>query len=280
MAAVTTDVDWLHQNETEGENVKCKQLIQILNKQADESYACSWDNVGLLVGSTEKEIKKVYIALDASDEAVNEAIAAEADFLLTHHPLIFQGMKRITEEDFIGRRVTALIRSGISYYAMHTNFDVMGMAQLASKMLHLKNITPLEVTCESDGIAQGIGRTGELEQQMTLAECCALVKTAFDLEHVKVFGNPDDLVERAAICPGAGKSNIQHALQAGAQVYITGDIDHHTGIDAVSCGMAVIDAGHYGIEHIFIPYMAAYIREHAAELIVAEQGRTDPFQIV
>ena len=74
--------------------LKCKDFIQILRQQADESRACSWDNVGLLVGSMQKEIKKVYIALDASDEAVSEAAAAEADFLLTHHPLIFQGIMR------------------------------------------------------------------------------------------------------------------------------------------------------------------------------------------
>ncbi len=260
--------------------MKCKQLIRILNQQADEAYACSWDNVGLLVGSTRQEIKKVYIALDATDEAISEAIAADADFLLTHHPLIFQGMMRITEEDFIGRRVTALIRSGISYYAMHTNFDVMGMAQLACDRMHLQNAAPLEITCEKDGQAQGIGRVGELEKPMRLSECCALVKSAFGLEHVKVFGNLQDTVERAAICPGAGKSDVAHALQAGAQVYITGDIDHHTGIDAAACKMAVIDAGHYGIEHIFIAYMAEYLNEHAPELTVIRESRREPFQIV
>ncbi len=72
--------------------MKCSEFIKILKQQADETYACSWDNVGLLVGSSEKEIHKIYIALDASDEAIAEAIAERADLLLTHHPLIFQGM--------------------------------------------------------------------------------------------------------------------------------------------------------------------------------------------
>ena len=123
--------------------MKCADLIQILRKQADESYAYSWDNVGLLVGSLEKEIHKVYIALDASDEAVEEAMEKQADLILTHHPLIFQGMKRITQEDFIGRRVIAMIRADLCYYAMHTNFDVMGMAELAAEKIHLTQQTPL-----------------------------------------------------------------------------------------------------------------------------------------
>ena len=81
--------------------MKCSDLIKILNRQADESYACDWDNVGLLAGSLEKDIQKVYIALDASDEAVEAAVANGADLLLTHHPLIFKGIKRITQVYFI-----------------------------------------------------------------------------------------------------------------------------------------------------------------------------------
>lgn len=260
--------------------MRCSDLIQLLKQQADESYACSWDNVGLLVGSLEKDVKKVYIALDATDAALEEAIAVKADMLLTHHPLIFQGMKRITEEDFIGRRVIAMIRAGMSYYAMHTNFDVMGMADLAAAKMQLGGLTPLEATCVEDGVPQGIGRVGSLEHEMPLSECCEQVKSAFGLEHVKVFGDLAKAVRRVAICPGAGKSDVGEALKAGADVYITGDIDHHTGIDAVSCGMAVIDAGHYGIEHIFVPYMAQYLREHVPELAVVAQGRAEPFRIV
>lgn len=260
--------------------MKCSELIRILQQQSAETYACEWDNVGLLMGSSKKEIKKVYIALDADDRAVQEAVDVGADFLLTHHPLIFQGMKRITDEDFIGRRIMVLIQAGISYYAMHTNFDVMGMAQLAAGKIGLLDEGPLEVTCVEDGIANGIGRVGNLKTPLLLQECCELVKREFELEQVKVFGTLSKTVKRAAICPGSGKSDVKWALRAKADVYITGDIDHHTGIDAAAQGMAVIDAGHYGIEHIFISYMAQYIREHVPDLEVVEQGKIAPFQIV
>ena len=260
--------------------MKCSELIQLFNQQADESYACSWDNVGLLAGSQTKEIQKVYIALDATDEVIEEAIAQHADLLLTHHPLIFQGIKRITDDDLIGRRMIRMIRADLSYYAMHTNFDVMGMAQLAAEKMRLRGTVPLEVTCMEDGAAQGIGRVGSLEREMRLCECCELVKAAFGRTHVKVFADLQKQVQRVAICPGAGKSDVQLALAAGADVYITGDMDHHTGIDAAASGMAVIDAGHYGIEHIFVPYMAQYLNTRAPQLEVAVQGQAEPFQIV
>lgn len=260
--------------------MKCKEVIEILEQQSPTGYACNWDNVGLLVGSTKKEIKKIYIALDAADEAVDEAAAAGADMLLTHHPMIFKGMKRVTEEDFIGRRVIRLIKEDIAYYAMHTNFDVKGMADLAAQYLHLADTEVLEVTCESDGRAEGIGRYGVLEHEMTLAECCELVKEAFTLDNVKVFGKLEQKVLKAAISPGSGKSVISNALRAGVDVLITGDIDHHEGIDAVAQGMAVIDAGHYGVEHIFIPYMKQYLEEHTEGIEVEVQPLAFPFQVI
>lgn len=260
--------------------MKCAEVIQILQQRAAETYACDWDNVGLLVGSRSKEIKKIYIALDATDEAVTEAIAVGADLLLTHHPLLFRGIKRITDEDFIGRRIIAMIRADLSYYAMHTNFDVMGMADLAAEKLKLTDCVPLEVTCVEEGNAYGIGKAGDLEKPVSLAECCQRVKDAFGLQHVVVFGKLDQTVKHMALCPGSGKGTLQHALDTGADVYITGDIDHHTGIDAVACKMAVIDAGHYGIEQIFMQYMKQFINKHMPAVEVVVQRRIDPFQIL
>ena len=260
--------------------MECKKVIELLEKQSPKSYACDWDNVGLLVGREDKEIQKIYIALDATDEAIEEAIANGADMLLTHHPMIFKGMKRVTQEDFIGRRIIRLIQNDISYYAMHTNFDVMGMADLAADYLGISDTRVLEITSVSETGEEGIGRYGSLKKEMTVRECCEEVKQAFSLENVKVFGDLERKVKTAAISPGSGKSVISNALQAGVDVLITGDIDHHEGIDAVAQNMTVIDAGHYGVEHIFIPYMEQYLKREAKELEIAVQPLTFPFQII
>ena len=260
--------------------MECKKVIEILEKQSPKSYACDWDNVGLLVGREDKEIQNIYIALDATDEAIEEAIANGADMLLTHHPMIFKGMKRVTQEDFIGRRIIRLIQNDISYYAMHTNFDVMGMADLAADYLGISDTRVLEITSVSETGEEGIGRYGSLKKEMTVRECCEEVKQAFSLENVKVFGNLERKVKTAAISPGSGRSVISNALQAGVDVLITGDIDHHEGIDAVAQKLTVIDAGHYGVEHIFIPYMEQYLKREAKELEIAVQPLTFPFQII
>lgn len=260
--------------------MECKKVIEILEKQSPKSYACDWDNVGLLVGREDKEIQKIYIALDATDEAIEEAIANGADMLLTHHPMIFKGMKRVTQEDFIGRRIIRLIQNDMVYYAMHTNFDVMGMADLAADYLGISDTRVLEITSVSETGEEGIGRYGSLKKEMTVRECCEEVKQAFSLEKVKVFGDLERKVKTAAISPGSGRSVISNALQAGVDVLITGDIDHHEGIDAVAQKLTVIDAGHYGVEHIFIPYMEQYLKREAKELEIAVQPLTFPFQII
>ena len=260
--------------------MECKKVIELLEKQSPKSYACDWDNVGLLVGREDKEIQKIYIALDATDEAIEEAIANGADMLLTHHPMIFKGMKRVTQEDFIGSRIIRLIQNDMVYYAMHTNFDVMGMADLAADYLGISDTRVLEITSVSETGEEGIGRYGSLKKEMTVRECCEEVKQAFSLENVKVFGDLERKVKTAAISPGSGKSVISNALQAGVDVLITGDIDHHEGIDAVAQNMTVIDAGHYGVEHIFIPYMEQYLKREAKELEIAVQPLTFPFQII
>ena len=126
--------------------MKCSEVIEILGKLAPESCACDWDNPGLLAGRSDKEVKKIYIALDATDQVVDAAIKAGADMLLTHHPLIFKAIKKVNDQNFITRRLVKLIQADISYYAMHTNFDAAPgcMADLAAERLSLKDTEPLE----------------------------------------------------------------------------------------------------------------------------------------
>lgn len=237
--------------------MKCSEICTLLEREYSPEYACDWDNVGLLAGRRGKEVRTILLALDATDETVRMAVEQKADMLITHHPMIFSAMKRVTDEDMNGRRLLALIQNDISYYAMHTNYDARGMADLAARLINLQECTVLEEV--KDG--EGIGRVGVLPERMTLAECARLVKKAYDIPNVKIFGAPETVVYSAAICPGAGKSTMKEALKFGCDVYITGDIDHHTGIDAVDQGLCIIDAGHYGIEHIFMDDVKDYLEK-------------------
>jgi len=256
----------------------CRDIINVIENTYPKQAALEWDNVGLLVGRTEKEVDKIYVALDATDEVIDAAIASGADMLVTHHPLIFTPMKKITDEHFIGNRVVKLLQHDISYYAMHTNYDVLGMAKLSGEMLRLHEEDVFEVTDSEQNI--GIGRIGKLEREMTLGECCEWVKKAFELPSVRVFGDVNKKVVCAAISPGSGKHMSDVAIEKGADVLITGDIDHHEGIDAVSRGLAIIDAGHYGLEYIFIEDIVKYLKQNLKKVTVEQAEIVQPFQTI
>ena len=255
----------------------CKDVMYEIEKEYPLNYALSWDNVGLLVGRDDKEVKRIYIALDATDEVIDEAVRTGADMLITHHPMIFSPIKRIHNLDFVGERILKLIQNDISYYAMHTNFDTIGgMAKEAAKMLGIQNMEVLEET--RDG--EGIGQTGQLPYTRTVRELASEVKEKFGLKNVTIYGNLDKKVDKVAICPGSGRSVIGVAVKKEADCLISGDIGHHEGLDACEQGVAVIDASHYGLEQIFMYIMRDYIRGYNPdmEIIIADEGV--PFAIV
>ena len=260
--------------------MRCTDVMELLEDLAPVSYAEGWDNVGLLLGRKDKTVHKVMLALDATDDVVQQAVLQGVDMLITHHPLLFSAVKRITEDDFIGRRLINLIKNDICYYAMHTNFDVMGMADAVADLLELEKCQVLDVTFQDEISKEGIGRMGELSRTMSLEECARYVKAKCKLSSIKVFGDPEQLIDMVALIPGSGKSYIDLALKKGAQVVITGDIDHHNGLDAVERGLSVIDAGHYGLEKIFTTYMEEVLRRELPELKIKRAQEKEPFWMV
>ena len=227
--------------------MKVKELTNWLDGRYPADMAEHWDNVGLLVGDDEAEVHHVLLALDLTEKTLDEAISAGADMIITHHPMIFEGQKKINNHSFTGRRILKLIRNRIQYYAMHTNYDVLGMAELSADYLK---------------------------------ECGEFVKEALALNDVRIYGDPDTMVEKAAICTGSGKSMISDVLAKGADVYVTGDIDHHTGIDAVASGLPIIDAGHYGTEYIFMKAMRKILEEKYPSLQITCAKVKSPYMIL
>ena len=258
----------------------CKEITQVIEATYPREAALDFDNVGLLAGRLEKEVNRVYIALDATDAVIDRAIKEGADMLITHHPLIFSPLKKVTDENFISRRIVKLIQNDISYYAMHTNYDVLGMAELSEQILGIRDTEVLDITMEKEGIPEGIGRIGSLEHPMTLEGCCIYIKHKLNLGSLKVFGDMDVKVSRLAISPGSGKSVIGAAIAKGADVLVTGDIGHHEGLDAVEQGLAVIDAGHYGTEYIFIDDMKRFLEDKLPVLQVMATPVIHPFQVI
>ena len=257
--------------------MRCADILNILEERCPKAYALDWDNCGLQTGRYDKEVNTIYIALDATDEVIAAAAAQHAELLITHHPLLFNGIKQIHDQDFIGRRLLTLIQADMCCYAMHTNYDVSCMGELSACLLHLNNARVLEVTSEDE---KGIGQYGSLDTAIPLSTLAKQLKQIFELQGVQVYGDVSRQVQRIAISPGAGNSMISHALYKQCDVLITGDISHHIGIDAVAQGLAVIDAGHYGIEHIFIQDMAAFLSEKLKGVKIISAPLCHPFTIV
>lgn len=260
--------------------MKCSEIIEYLETLAPSYLAESWDNVGLLVGRREKEVEKIMLALDPSGDVIEQAVEAGAHMLITHHPLIFSGMKSVTGEDFVGRRVCELIGADISYYAMHTNFDVMGMADAVADKLELQKCRVLDVTFQDDIAMEGIGRIGKWKKPMTLRDCAAYIKEKCRLSSVRMFGDENRRIETAALVPGSGKDYLEQAIAKGADVLITGDVGHHHGLDALERGIAVIDAGHFGLEQIFSAYMEEALKRKLGKIEIYKAREKEPFQII
>ncbi|MCI8505192.1 MAG: Nif3-like dinuclear metal center hexameric protein [Lachnospiraceae bacterium] len=263
----------------------CGQIAAWFDRKWPEALACSWDNVGLLAGRADKEVHTVYVALDATEQTIEAAIRARADMLLTHHPLIFGGVKQVSDKDALGRRLLSLIRADISCYSGHTSFDIArgGMADLAAGQFGFfdesRELCPLEVTGEQDGALVGIGKVGTLKELVDIEELSQIVKERFGIPAVNVCSSKKQ-IRKAALSPGSGKSMIKAAVSAGADVLITGDMGHHEGLDLVAEGVSLIDAGHYGLEHIFVDAVADELEAEGAGLKVIRAPLAYPYKIL
>lgn len=222
-------------------SVNVADIIKIMEEIAPPAMAEDWDNVGLMLGRRCKAVKKLLLALDITGEVVQQAIAQKADMIITHHPLIFRGLKRVTDNEWQQELLLTLAEKGIAVYSAHTNLDCVssGVNDVLAKKLHLDSVDVLD----SDN---GLGRIG-IVPACSLQEFAAMVKKVLRADYVAV-GDAGKPVHKVAVCGGAGSDLISLALLCGADTLVTGDIKYHEAQQAVSSGLNVIDAGHQPTE--------------------------------
>ena len=152
--------------------MKAKEIIKVIEDFAPLSIQESWDNCGLCIGSPEDEVSSVLIGLDCTVELVDEAIRCGADMIITHHPLIFSGLKKISPEDMVGAAVIKAVRAGICIYAAHTSADKV-IAGVSGAMAARLGLTDIEILDE-DGEGTGLGAVGNLPAPVTAQEAVSL----------------------------------------------------------------------------------------------------------
>ena len=228
--------------------MKAFELIRPIEEFAPLAQQEKWDNCGFSVGDPNMEVHKALIALDCTEETVDEAIEGGADIIITHHPLIFGGVKKITPQNWLGRVIYKAIANNIAIYAAHTNADKAagGVSALMAEKLQLKECMPL--TPDSFGVV------GNLEAELPVEEFAAKVKEAFGVDVVRASKPLEEKIRRVAVCGGSGRSFIPDAMANGVQAYVTGDITYHEFY--AEKGFMVMDIGHYFSEYGIVEVFA------------------------
>lgn len=222
-------------------NANVADIIKIMEEIAPPTLAEEWDNVGLLLGRRSKIVKKLLLALDVTQEVVNQASSQGADMIITHHPVIFKGLKQLTDAQWQQELMLQLAEHGVAVYSAHTNLDCVsaGVNDVLAQKLKLQESDVLDS-------ATGLGRIGTV-QPLALHQFAAFVKEALQADYVTV-GDAGKKVHRVAVCGGAGSDLIALALKKGADTLVTGDIKYHEAQNAVFSGLNIIDAGHQPTE--------------------------------
>lgn len=225
-----------------------REFYAALEERFPRTLSCDWDNDGVsCCPDPDAEVTGILIALDPTEDAVETAIGKGCNVLLTHHPMLFRGLKTVDGHETGSRKVIRMIQSGITAMAFHTRLDAAdgGVNDTLAARLGLTNVEPFG----EDGNPAGkpIGRVGDLPAEVSADEFIETVKTALGLPAL-VFAGCGKPVRRVAVLGGAGDDDVFAAITAGADTYVTGELRYHQLCDAPYGEINLIMAGHYHTE--------------------------------
>lgn len=220
-----------------------REIYDSLIERIPDALAEAWDNDGLMCASDDtREVKRALVTLDVTEEMVDYAIAGGIDLILSHHPLIFKPLKNLTEDDHIARKVIKLIKHDIAVISFHTRADKVegGVNDTLCEIIGIKNAVPF-----GEG---GLGRIGELDEELSMEDFSYLLKGLLDCDGVKV-ADACIPVQRVAVVGGDGKSYLGAALEMGADTFVSGRIGYNVMAEASEMGINLLEAGHFFTEH-------------------------------
>lgn len=228
-----------------------KDITDVIERFAPLDLQESYDNAGLIVGRPADEVRRALLAVDVTDEVLDEAEREGCDLVITHHPLVFHPLKRFNSADYVQRLVERAIRRGIALYACHTNLDSTpgGMSWRLAEMLGigaLKVLQPTRLVGEA-----GFGVVGELPEPVVPAEFLRHIRRTLGVRVVRHSRIVAPQVRRVAVCTGAGASLIGAAREAGADFYVTSDLKYNDFMTPDGA-LTVADIGHFESEYCAI----------------------------
>lgn len=257
--------------------IKVNNIIKEMELLAPTYLKEDFDNVGLMVGDKNKEVKKVLLALDCTLKVIEEAKKENVELIITHHPLIFKRPSSITTDTLQGKKIIELIKNDISLYSSHTNLDSVenGLNDTIVSILGFDNSKILEKNKRDD--KAGLGRIVSLNESIQLEALISKIKKSLNINNLRVVKGKDK-VNKIAIINGSGQDFIGKAVALGADCIITGDTTYHFASDYKEMEISILDVGHFASEQITFFNVMENLKEKFKDVeFITSTVEEDPF---
>ena len=258
---------------------RVKDIIKIMEEFAPINLKEDFDNVGLMVGDKEKEVKKILLSLDCTLEVIEEAKEKDIDLIITHHPLLFRKPSSITTDTLTGKKIIELIKNDISLYSSHTNLDSAsgGLNETIVNILGYESKELIEVNRNARNENEGLGRIIKLDKEISLDDLVKQVKEKLNINSLKIV-KASEKVKKIAVINGSGSSFFDMAYKKGADCIITGDTTYHFASDYKEMGVSIIDTGHFLSEWIVFLEVINKLKDKLSEVeIIISENSNDPY---
>ena len=239
--------------------MKISEFYKELGELYPASLSCSWDNDGLMCcGDAENTVERVLVCLDATSDAIDYAAKNGFDTILTHHPMVFKGLKSITDFSLGGHKVLDCLRNNVSVISMHTRFDAGkgGVNDVLAKTLELTNLDSF-----GDDECETLGRIGDIDP-MSPEEFAMFVRDKLGCVSVNAYLS-NKTITRVAVVGGGAGDFIYPAMLAGADAFVCGECKYNAALDATDEGLTIVEAGHYQTEFPACKRLAELARDIA-----------------
>lgn len=250
--------------------VKVKDIEAFFDSIAPFYMKFDFDNIGHLVGFKNAAVSKVLVALDITDGVIDEAVDMGAQLIVSHHPLIWEPLKRVVDDDNKGRKIIKMIQNGISAICLHTNMDTAegGVNDALMVALGAEVVGLLDPHgSHPDGTEFGVSRIGELPEEIDLCSFLRKIKLSLKANGLR-YVSGGKRVKKIACCGGAGAGDMLKAVAAGCDTYVTSDLKYDHFLAARELGLNLIDADHFCTENVVVPVMYERLRERWPEIEV------------
>ena len=254
-------------------------IAAFLEQVAPFRLAEEWDNVGLLVGRRSQDVAKVMTCLTVTPASAAEAVESGVDLIVTHHPMPFAAIKRLTADTTVGQVLLELIAAHVAVYSPHTAFDSaqQGINERLANGLELRGVAALRPHAEG----QGTGRYGWLAKRIALGDLADRLKRFLNIERLRLVGRPEQSVRTVAIGCGAADELLEVAGATGCDALVLGEARFHTCLEAQARGIGLLLPGHYASERFAVECLAETLRRQFPDVEVwASRREHDPIQWV